>query len=295
MTERDLLDPKRDLVFKMQFAQHKDWLIDLVNAVRSMEPPVIDLHVINPEITPDEVKHKLVRLDILAQDSTGQVFNLEMQTGRHAGWGARSVFYLARLLSGQLKESESYREVKPVVGIHLLDFDLFPEPDQALWEFELRDRRWPGRVADPSRSLQLNMIELPKADRLRDDIVPALADWITYFKHWHEESVMQQIQHPHVQQAYENLHALSADKKAWYQQLAREMAQHDEATLREEAEARGEARGEANILRRQLRAKFGELSTSVEERLQAAEPAQLEHWADRVLFAETVEQVFSPH
>jgi len=28
MTERDLLDPKRDLVFKIQFAQHKDWLID---------------------------------------------------------------------------------------------------------------------------------------------------------------------------------------------------------------------------------------------------------------------------
>jgi len=85
---------------------------------------------------------------------------------------------------------------------------------------------------------------------------------------------MQQIQHPHVQQAYENLHALSADKKAWYQQLAREMAQHDEATLC---------------------AKFGELPSSVEEQLQVAEPAQLEHWADRVLFAETLEQMFSEH
>jgi len=190
-----------------------------------------------------------------------------------------------------VKDSENYREVKPVVGIHLLDFDLFPEPDQALWEFELRDRRWPGRLADPGRSLQLSMIELPKADRLRDDIVPAPADWITYFKHWHEENVMQQIQHPPVQQAYENLHALSADKKAWYQQLAREMAQHDEATVREEAEIRGQV----NFLRRLLRGKFGDLPPIVEERLQAAEPAQLEHWADRVLFAETVEQMFSEH
>jgi len=76
-------------------------------------------------------------------------------------------------------------------------------------------------------------------------LIPILAQWITYFEHFREERVMQQIQHPPVQQAYENLHALSADKKAWYQQLAREMAQHDEATLREEAEARGEARGKA--------------------------------------------------
>jgi len=33
----------------------------------------------------------------------------------------------------------------------------------------------------------------------------------------------------------------------------------------------------------------------VEERLHMAEPAQLEHWADRVLFAESLEQVFSNH
>jgi len=130
-------------------------------------------------------------------------------------------------------------------------------------------------------------------------LIPILAQWITYFEHFREERVMQQIQHPPVQQAYENLHALSADKKAWYQQLAREMAQHDEATLREEAEARGEARGkaagQASILRRQLRAKFGTLPTFAEEQLRHARSGQLENWAERVLFAETLEQVFSEH
>jgi len=286
----DLLDPKADLVFKMQFAGHPDWLMDLVNAVRSTESPVVDLHVINPEISPEEVKHKLVRLDILAQDSARQVFNLEMQTSRHAGYAERSVFYLARLLSGQLKEGENYRVVKPVVGIHLLDFDLFPEQDQAIWEFELRDRRHSKTV--PGRSLQLNMIELPKADRLRSHFPAVLAAWLTYFKHWNEAHIMQQIQHPPVQQAYQNLRALSADRKAWYQQLAREMAAHDEAMLREDAEIRGQA----TLLLSLLHAKFGEdLPSFIEGRLQVAEAEQLEHWAKRVLTAESLDQVFSDH
>jgi len=285
-----LLDPKTDLVFKMQFARLTDWLMDLVNAVRDTERPVVDLHVINPEITPEEVKRKLVRLDILAQDNARQVFNLEMQTSRHAGYAERSVFYLARLLSGQLEEGENYRAVKPVVGIHLLDFDLFPEQDQAVWEFELRDRRYSKTV--PGRSLQLNMIELPKADRLRGCLVPELADWITYFKHWNEAHIMQQIQHPPVQQAHQNLRALSADRKAWYQQLAREMAAHDEAMLREDAEIRGQA----TLLRSLLHAKFGEdLPAFIEGRLQVAESEQLGRWAKRVLTAETLEQVFSDH
>jgi len=289
----ELLDPKKDIVFKMQFAKHKDCLIDLVNAVRNTEPPVIDLHVINPEITPEEVKRKLVRLDILAQDSTGQVFNLEMQTNRHTGFAARSVFYMARLLSGQLKESESYRRVRPVVGIHLLDFELFAdEPDQALWTFEMRARQRHGVMLDGS--MELNMIELGKADRLKSHLghlSPALAYWVTYFKHWYEERVMQQIQHPPIQKAYQNLRALSADKQAWYQQLAREMAQHDEATEKEEMEAKVRI----DILRRQLHTKFSELPSSAEQRLQNATLEQLEHWVVRVLTAETLDQVFNDH
>jgi len=93
-----LLDPKNDIVFKMQFAESTDILIDLINAIRNSEPPVVALEVLNSEITPEEIKSKLVRLDILAQDATGQMFDIEMQTNAHAGWSARSVFYLARML-----------------------------------------------------------------------------------------------------------------------------------------------------------------------------------------------------
>jgi NAD(P)-dependent dehydrogenase (short-subunit alcohol dehydrogenase family) len=58
-----------------------------------------------------------------------------------------------------------YQALKPVIGIHLLDFDLFEAPDQthqAHWRFEMRDRQSPQtKLGD---ELQLHIIELPKAE-----------------------------------------------------------------------------------------------------------------------------------
>jgi len=150
----DLLDPKLDLIFKWQFAGNADLLIDLINAVRSDEPPVVALDVKNPEFIPAEREGKHIVLDIWAQDETGQQFNIEMQTTKHAGWRARSVYYLARALGEQLQAGQGYHLIQPVIGIHLLGFDLFPEPDQAIWDFALRDRQCPAVVLD--RSLQVS-------------------------------------------------------------------------------------------------------------------------------------------
>jgi len=54
----------------------------------------------------------------------------------------------------------------------------------------------------------------------------------------------------------------------------------------------GVQRGEALILERQMRKRFGDLSPQVEERLARARKEELELWADRVLDARTLEEVF---
>ena len=72
-------------------------------------------------------------------------------------------YYLAKTLADQLRNGDPYRTLKPVIGIHLLDFDLFPDTDQALWCFELRDRLQP--TVWIGGELQLHVLELSKADR----------------------------------------------------------------------------------------------------------------------------------
>ena len=55
----------------------------------------------------------------------------------------------------------------------------------------------------------------------------------------------------------------------------------------------GKLEGEAGVLERLLRRKFGDLPTSIQARLSTATPEQLELWTDRILFADSLETVFS--
>lgn len=60
----------------------------------------------------------------MAEDVAGRRYNIEMQVRRYNAWSARSTYYLARTLTGQLKSGEDYQSLQPVIGIHLLDFEL---------------------------------------------------------------------------------------------------------------------------------------------------------------------------
>mgnify|MGYP000671093726 CR=1 FL=1 len=59
-----------------------------------------------------------------------------------------------------------------------------------------------------------------------------------------------------------------------------------------DSEARGIQTGEALVLKRQLGRRYGELPRWVEERLGKASREELESWADRVLDAKRLEDVF---
>ena len=237
MTDSTLLDPKNDFVFKKLFADAPDLLAALINAVRPDETPIMVVEVLNPRIDPDELAGKFIVLDLLAEDVKGRRYNIEMQVRRYNAWSARSAYYLARTLTGQLKSGEDYQSLKPVIGIHLLDFELFEAPDQAaqaLWCFELRDRRQPHVTL--GNELQLNLIALPKADRL-GLAQPALRAWVAFFEHWQEESTMAAIAYPPVQQALDHIKALSADAETRRLAFVRERALHDEVSeLRAERE-----------------------------------------------------------
>ena len=148
------------------------------------------------------------------------------------------------MLSEQPGVGDDYRKLKPVIGIHLLDFTLFEPPDQALWCFELRDRRRPE--VRLGRELQLNVVELRKADRL-GHLPERLSAWIAYFEHWQEETLMSSLSHPPVQKAIGKLRAMSADEEERYWAEAREKALRDEVTLlavaREEGTEEGRKQG----------------------------------------------------
>jgi predicted transposase/invertase (TIGR01784 family) len=248
-----LLDPRNDFVFGLLFSTSLPLLSDLINAVRSKEPPLTVISVEDPLLKAREVQGKYVILDILAKDETGQILNIEMQMTRHEKWSARSTYYLAKAFVDQLKTGESYHKLKPVIGIHFLAYDLFPKEQQMTWCFEMRDGTNPA--IKWGRELQLNIVELKKAARLAanktlpDSCSEALLAWITYFTHWKDEDIMNQIDHPPVLEAMQVLHDLSDNEENRRLAELRERALMLERTEIEGALERGVAIGKAEALR----------------------------------------------
>ncbi|MBE0506305.1 MAG: Rpn family recombination-promoting nuclease/putative transposase [Marinospirillum sp.] len=297
-----LLDPKIDFVFKKIFTAHPDALVHLINDLRPDLPVITQITILNPEITAKDLTGKNIVMDLLAEDSEGEQYNIEMQVRNYNDWNKRGIYYLAQMLASQLQAGESYANLKGAVGIHLLDFDLFKETQQqkqqALWRFEMRDGLQPK--VKLGEDLQLNIIEMKKADRLGLGS-QAIRDWITLFEHWKEEDKMSVITNPAVQQVRGYIRELSADEKARQLAEARAKAIRDEASLiedalkkgRQEGISIGEVKGEAQTLLKLIKLKFGQHPEWVESRLNEATKDQLDVWVGKILTAATLDELLT--
>ena len=245
----ELLDPTNDYVFKRLFAEAPDLLVDLINDLRPDLPGITSVEILNPNIEPTELTGKYIILDVLARDGDSHCYNVEVQVRRYGAWHKRGLFYLARTLGGQLSAGEDYQELRASVGLHLLDFDLFTdtvaERLQAVWRFEMRDECQPH--ISLGNILQMNLIELNKADRLGLPEGPLRA-WITFFKHWQEELTMANVAHEPVKKAMSRIRELSADEETRRLAFVRERALRDEISLLNDARREGREEVARNLI-----------------------------------------------
>ena len=90
-------------------------------------------------------------------------------------------------------------------GIHLLDLDLYEEPDQAVWRFHLRDQWRPQKKYGDE--LELNVLELRKAMALGGQ-PEAIAVWVAFFERWNEEAALERIDDEVLREAILEAHVL---------------------------------------------------------------------------------------
>jgi len=150
----------------------------------------------------------------------------------------------------------------------------------------MRDRLQPEvKLGD---ELQLNIIEMRKADCLKL-ASPQLADLLTFFEHWKDESIMNQTTSVPIQQAMAQLRALSADAATRETAWNRERALISEITERRAERKEGRQEGkiedrlegkletQITILGKHLSKRFSPLPEGTLERISKATPEQLEH------------------
>lgn len=129
---------------------------------------------------------KIVIFDVNAKLSDGTLVEIEIQKHNQAGFIARSIFYTSKRLVSQGKKGMSYKELKPVVTLNIVDFDLFRDTEEFYSMFDFVERKRKTVLSD---LIRIDFMELRKLDKNNIDKNNKKALWVKFFNAESEEEL----------------------------------------------------------------------------------------------------------
>lgn len=282
----DRLDPKLDVVFKLLLTRQPVLLKDMLEGI--LGRPIRTVTVLNPGIFGEGADDKEVVLDIRALLDDGSRVDVEMQIRPHNALAARLVYYGARDFADQLGRGEDYDLLCPTIVVVWLLAPLLAGSDRLHSIFELRERHTHALFGD---QLAIHVLQLGAHLPLHPiGYYCRVVRWARFLTA-REDHEFEQLasEDPIMTIAKETLTALSDDPEA--RRLARYRA--DEVKLNKIDILASRIEGKAEILLKQLHVRFGPVSAATRARVQSARRSeQLDVWAERVLTAATIEEIF---
>jgi len=310
------LNPKTDYAFKKIFGSDasRDILISFLNAILALtgEGAICDVTIVDPYLVPKIEGMKDTFLDVRVRDQRGRSYIVEMQVLNVEGFEKRVLYNACKAYVNQLSKGEPYHILTEVVAVTITDFEMFPDLSRAVSRFRLRADE---NAAICHQDLELVFAELPKFRKAEADLETTLDRWLFFLKTakdltaiprslsvepaivkalelanraaWTEEELddLEKREMWIAEQRHILRKAMDAERKLGE---AEQKAQEAE----EKGRAEGKAEGKAEIVLRQLRRKFGPLSSEIEARVRGTGSDQLDEWSERLLDARELSDVF---
>jgi len=244
-------NPKIDLVFRKLFGseENKDLLMSLINGVLDCHPQITDLTIQNPYNLATYIDGKNSIVDIKALDAQGCWYDIEMQISEHGFYGKRALYYLSKLFVDQMGEGDDYAALNPTIGIHLLDFDYFPD-ERYRRHFVYKDMET-NDCPEELKFQQLYFIEMGKFRKDWHEQMTLLDRWIAFLNKAHQLS-LQAIppplqEEPEIVKAFKKLNRISLNAKEreiYEAELKARRDDHEELrTAKEKGREEGKAEG----------------------------------------------------
>lgn len=241
----DYINPFNDFVFKYLFGREEtsECLISLVNAVLADSDmiKITKVTILNPFNLKEYRKDKFSVLDIRAEDEKYNIYNIEIQLTGNEEYKYRSLYYWSRIYSGQLKESDDYGNLKPVICINILLFELFKE----LASFHTCFLAYEYKNKDIllTEHFQLHFLEIPKFSNNEFEINEKLKNWFKYLliEGKEEEEKMKGIldKNEDIKKAHNEYKKFTADEKMRELYESRLKQKRDETSLLRYAKKEG--------------------------------------------------------
>ena len=176
------LDPTNDLAFKKIFGNNneKDILICFLNNVlaKKKEDLIVDVHVEDPYNHPIIEVGKLSIVDVRCTDSKNTTYIVEMQVMDHKDYAQRCQYYSAYSLASQLSRKESYKEIKPVIFVGIVCFDMFKSENYLSHHLILNKETHEHGLTE----MEFHFIELSKFKKSENELETIIDKWSYFLK-----------------------------------------------------------------------------------------------------------------
>ena len=252
-----------DYAFKRVFGRNgnEGILKDFLESILDIE--IKDITIQNPEIPKNMRDSKIGILDVRAEINGKEIIEVEMQVQNQYNMDKRSSTYITKIYSDQLKEGDSYVEVKKVAVINILNFNYYERNSyhsvgrmkfEKSKENEKVDMGYILEEQYVTDDLEMHFIELPKFRKKNPDISSKLDQWLWLICGEEEKIKMAKNENEKIKEAKSELEKLemSAEDRELYE--LRLKAIRDEINIRESGFIDGKTEGK----------KEGELQKSLE-------------------------------
>ena len=243
--KQELMNPKVDFVFKSIFGNEKypEILISFLNAVLKLpeEKKIIKVKIENPNIDKMDIEDKYSILDILATANDNTKIDIEIQIKNNYDMIPRTIYYLSKLIEGQMKEGEDYNRILKSITINIVDFELLKSNKRVHNSFVFKEKETGEVLTDLA---EIHFIELPKLKIEDINTEDLLNDWLLFIENPESEAIeMLKTKIKEIGSAKKVLEVLSLDKEARLVYESRQKALKDKISAINTAEKRGREEG----------------------------------------------------
>lgn len=156
------LSPKADLTFKLVFAEHKDLMMSLLNALLPLaeNAPITSIEYETPEMVPERDGGKNSVVDVRCKDALCRQFLVEMQMNWDDEFKKRVIMNASKAVLKQVGKAELFTLIQPVFSLNLLNDKMKGEAsDEFYHDYAILNVDHPERSLD---YLRFVFVELPK-------------------------------------------------------------------------------------------------------------------------------------
>lgn len=230
-------------MFVAVLQKNREALKDLIASILELErSEILKIEILNPIRLGEALDEKDCVLDLFVLVNGNIKINLEMQVLNEGNWNNRGVYYLAKNIA-ELKEGEDYNDMKTVVQVGILDFNLWKDGDNPFFQkYQLWDRKNNRLFND---RVSLNVVCLKQLEKASEtERRSGLFDWAKAFKvkTWKELKNLSE-QNNAIKEAAVTLASLSNDEQIRIQCDRQEKARRDRLSAIKGAEQRGLEQG----------------------------------------------------